>query len=86
MAWSPCGNYIATCGRDRTVWFWEHGLGEEYDCMDVKHGHSQDVKCVAWHPSRELLASCSYDDSIRLWVCDEGDWVCAAALEGEHMT
>jgi WD40 repeat protein len=42
----------------------------------------QDVKCVAWHPSRELLASCSYDDSIRLWVCDEGDWVCAAVLEG----
>jgi WD40 repeat protein len=86
VAWSPCGNYIATCGRDRTVWFWEHGLGEEYDCMDVKHGHSQDVKCVAWHPSRELLASCSYDDSIRLWVCDEGDWTCAAALEGEHTT
>jgi WD40 repeat protein len=41
VAWSPCGNYIATCGRDRTVWFWERGLGEEYDCMDVKHGHSQ---------------------------------------------
>lgn len=37
---------------------------------------------MAWHPTRELLASCSYDDSIRLWVCDEGDWVCAAVLEG----
>jgi WD40 repeat protein len=82
VAWSPCGNHIATCGRDRTVWFWERGVGEEYDVMDVKHGHSQDVKCVAWHPARELLASASYDDSVRLWVCDEGDWTCAVVLEG----
>lgn len=41
MAWSPCGNYLATCGRDRTVWFWEVLPGEEYECLDVKHGHSQ---------------------------------------------
>lgn len=60
-------------------------MGEEYDVMDVKHGHSQDVKCVTWHPTKELLASCSYDDSIRLWVCDEGDWACAVVLEGEQM-
>jgi len=38
VAWSPCGNYIATCGRDKTVWFWESVPGNEYDCMDVKTG------------------------------------------------
>eukprot|EP00775_Hariotina_reticulata_P011717 gene11717-biopygen13700 len=82
VAWSSCGNYIATCGRDKTVWFWESVPGNEYDCMDVKTGHSQDVKSVAWHPSRELLASCSYDDSIKLWMNDEGDWICVQTLEG----
>ena len=44
----------------------------------------QDVKSIAWHPSRELLASCSYDNSIKLWANDEADWVCVQTLEGER--
>jgi hypothetical protein len=43
----------------------------------------QDVKSIAWHPSRELLASCSYDNSIKLWANDEADWLCVQTLEGE---
>eukprot|EP00879_Flechtneria_rotunda_P009244 GHRR01009677.1.p1 GENE.GHRR01009677.1~~GHRR01009677.1.p1 ORF type:complete len:271 (+),score=90.45 GHRR01009677.1:85-813(+) len=50
--------------------------------MDVKHGHSQDVKSIAWHPTKELLASCSYDNTVKLWVNDEGDWICTQTLEG----
>lgn len=31
---------------------------------------------VAWHPVQPLLASASYDDTIKLWVedSDGGDW------------
>ncbi|RMD42734.1 hypothetical protein DV735_g2450, partial [Chaetothyriales sp. CBS 134920] len=38
--------------------------------------------------SREVLASGSYDDTIRLWrdVESEGDWVCIAVLEGHAGT
>lgn len=38
--------------------------------------------------SRELLASASYDDTIRLWrdVEEEGDWACVALLEGHGGT
>jgi WD40 repeat protein len=45
---------------------------------------AQDVKSIAWHPSKELLASCSYDNSIKLWASDEADWVCVQTLEGEQ--
>lgn len=37
---------------------------------------------VAWHPRGELLASCSYDDTIKLWVNDGDEWVCAQTLGG----
>ena len=41
VAWSPSGTYVATCGRDRSVWIWESMPGQEYECVDVKQGHSQ---------------------------------------------
>jgi WD40 repeat protein len=38
---------------------------------------------VAWHPGGELLASCSYDDSVKLWAAAGGDeWECAQTLAG----
>lgn len=49
--------------------------------------HSQDVKCVAWHPTEEILASASYDDTIKLYVDDPSDdWYCFATLTGHTST
>ena len=42
----------------------------------------QDVKMVAWHPTGEVLISCSYDDSIKVWVDCDGEWECAQTLAG----
>jgi len=63
--------------------------------------HTQDVKCVAWHPTEEvhfsiyrsishlpscdqILASASYDDTIKLYIDDPSDdWFTFATLT-EH--
>lgn len=85
----------------------------DFECMGVLMEHSQDVKCVAWHPKEEvsrklsepcipafpyllsmtdssvaqILASASYDDTIKLYLDDPSDdWFCASTLTGHGST
>lgn len=37
---------------------------------------------VAWQPGGELLASASYDDSIKLWRDVGDEWECTQTLSG----
>lgn len=104
VAFSPTNPaLLATSSRDKSVWVWEDvvdsagaggfpgaagGDDSEYETVAVLAEHTGDVKCVAWHPGREVLASASYDDTVRLWrdVEEEGDWCCIGVLDGHEGT
>ncbi|KAK0706592.1 WD repeat protein [Lasiosphaeria miniovina] len=110
VAFSPSGQYLATCSRDKSVWIWEDvsaGAGgdgddgeDEWETVAVLSEHDGDVKAVAWCPdvpgrrstgsgtySADVLASASYDDTVRIWREDaDGEWVCVAVLEGHDGT
>ena len=102
VAFSPSGAHLATCSRDKSVWIWEDvGAAEdddEWETVAVLNEHEGDVKAVAWCPdvpgrnarrtySADVLASASYDDTVRIWREDgDGEWVCVAVLSGHGGT
>ncbi|KAK3304453.1 WD40-repeat-containing domain protein [Chaetomium strumarium] len=104
LAFSPGGQYLATCSRDKSVWIWEDVGAEEgddeWETVAVLSEHDGDIKAVAWcpsdlpnarakrrHYSTDVLASASYDNTVRIWREDaDGEWVCVSVLEGHEGT
>uniref|UniRef100_A0A7S3LQT2 Probable cytosolic iron-sulfur protein assembly protein CIAO1 homolog n=1 Tax=Aplanochytrium stocchinoi TaxID=215587 RepID=A0A7S3LQT2_9STRA len=61
-------------------------MEEEWDCITVLHGHTQDVKFVCWSPIENVLYSASYDDTIKIWAEEVDDWGCLGTLVGHTNT
>ena len=66
----------------------------EFECLAVLQGHDGDVKSIVFGPSHsqwgegdEVLYSASYDNTIKVWAEESGDWYCAMTLkEDVHMS
>ncbi|KAL3810450.1 hypothetical protein ACHAXA_010380 [Cyclostephanos tholiformis] len=65
----------------------EEDDGELFECLAVLQGHDGDIKYVTFGPShdqfgdgREVLYSASYDDTVKVWAEECGDWYCAMTL------
>jgi WD40 repeat protein len=63
IAWSPDG-ILASGGVDQNITLWDAESGQ---CLQVLPGHSSWIWAIAWSHNGKLLASCSHDQSVRLW-------------------
>ena len=103
VSWSHDSSFLASCGRDRTVWIWSvlppfnnshdmHTSNDnevEIECQAVLQEHTQDVKHLSWHPTCNLLASSSYDESVKVVKAvgeEDADWVVVDDLRGVNCT
>ena len=68
------------------MWIWSYNkIANDFECEAILEGHEDDVKCVIWLDN-DLLASASYDGTVRLWAEEDGEFVPFQTLEGHTST
>ena len=78
VRWSHDGVFLATGSDDTTIILWRclpgvSALGnvENWCSSTMLQGHTSDVKDLGWSPNDDLLASCSIDNTVRVWPINE---------------
>ena len=74
VSWSLSGNFVACCSRKGNIWVWEKDEddfnSEDFICKSTFEGHNGDVKMVKFSPREDILFSCSFDETIKIWDLD----------------
>jgi WD40 repeat protein len=52
---------FASCGRDRSIWFWKNQNKEKINCDFILKNLESDIKCIKWNPVYPEITGCSYD-------------------------
>eukprot|EP00238_Polyblepharides_amylifera_P001129 CAMPEP_0196573136 /NCGR_PEP_ID=MMETSP1081-20130531/3085_1 /TAXON_ID=36882 /ORGANISM="Pyramimonas amylifera, Strain CCMP720" /LENGTH=306 /DNA_ID=CAMNT_0041890747 /DNA_START=124 /DNA_END=1045 /DNA_ORIENTATION=- len=65
-AWSRSGSLLAVASFDGTTSVWLREA-EEWEMVSTLEGHENEVKCVAWCPESDLLATCGRDKAVWIW-------------------
>lgn len=102
VAFSPDGQLLATGSEDHLVRVWNVRTGE---LLHTLQGHTDEVRSIAFSPTGRrartamadwLLASGSYDGTVRLWNATQGtcltvleahtDWIWSIAISPDGQT
>ena len=74
VSWSVSGNFVACCSRKGNIWVWEKDEddfnSEDFICKSTFEAHRGDVKMVKFSPREDILFSCSFDETIKVWDLD----------------
>jgi len=63
-AWHPSGKYVYSTSQDHKIYCWEVAT---QNIVHKLEGHKSTVRDIQVHPFSNMLASCSFDKTIKLW-------------------
>ncbi|KAJ1638655.1 WD40-repeat-containing domain protein [Pavlovales sp. CCMP2436] len=66
---------LASCSDDFTTFLWRPASSKKP--IARLQGHQRPINALAFSPDGRLLATASFDGSVRLWLAADGKFVCA---------
>ena len=66
--WHPSGKYIYGTSQNNIIFTWDV-LTEEVKYR--LYGHTGYPRDLSYHPTKEVLFTCSYDKTLRIWGVDK---------------
>ena len=78
IKWDPSGRLLASCSDDRTAKVWSM---QSDRCMHDFKDHEREIYTIKWSPTGQstanpnlplLLASASFDHTVKLWDVEQG--------------
>src|SRR5262249_21570382 len=79
VEWQSDGRVLAAGGANGNIYLLDP---EQQQPLRVLAGHYNDVVTLAFHPEANLLASRSWDGTLRLWDADAGEELVRTPLPG----
>jgi len=78
---SPSDTQFVSCGDDQTLCAWD--LVTATLVRRVDDAHELDVCAARWHPSRDVVLTCSKDKTIKLWDLRAPE-ACVSTIRDAH--
>ncbi|MCQ3932608.1 MAG: hypothetical protein DPW16_19335 [Chloroflexi bacterium] len=81
---SPDSKYVVASDKGNDIGLWN--MLQDYWPIAVLKGHTHSVRCVRFSPNGELIASASWDHTVRIWSAIDGEELVKFPITGSSFS